>query len=251
VKDVASSKPPRRWSKRSLVLIVSGLAVGVLALVTSIVGVTRSAAFVLHAVDEAGDARRIAPERTTGASTPVAVTGDARLPLTPTSSGVPIAVNGSSQPASVSPSSSSTPQAGGSNGGADADGQVAAVGGIAGVGGGGSSGGVGGSADAAGASPAFWESVAQSALALLGQTTISMCGPNTCNVGQVCCNASCGICTARGATCDQTQCAGAPRAPTNILCGRGQCNDGQICCNPSCGICVAPGETCSEEPCRQ
>jgi hypothetical protein len=32
------------------------------------------------------------------------------------------------------------------------------------------------------------------------------CGLSTCNVDSVCCNVSCGICTAPGATCSQTQC---------------------------------------------
>lgn len=33
------------------------------------------------------------------------------------------------------------------------------------------------------------------------------CGPNTCAAGQVCCNASCGICTAPGEFCIQIACA--------------------------------------------
>jgi hypothetical protein len=32
------------------------------------------------------------------------------------------------------------------------------------------------------------------------------CGPNTCNVGQVCCNATCGICTNPGETCRKEPC---------------------------------------------
>lgn len=33
------------------------------------------------------------------------------------------------------------------------------------------------------------------------------CGPNTCNKGEVCCNASCGICTQPGFACTQEACA--------------------------------------------
>jgi hypothetical protein len=32
------------------------------------------------------------------------------------------------------------------------------------------------------------------------------CGLNTCNVGQVCCNASCGICAQPGEACSQQPC---------------------------------------------
>jgi hypothetical protein len=77
-----------------------------------------------------------------------------------------------------------------------------------------------------------------------------LCGPNTCNVGQVCCNPTCGTCTAPGASCDQAECTGAPRAPSNERCGAAICNDGQVCCNASCGICAAPGQSCSHDICR-
>jgi hypothetical protein len=258
VEVVDRSKPPRRWSKRSLILIVSSLSLGVLALVVGVVGVARSVSFVLDAVDATANVGQIAPDRATVARNSVTPESEASRPPTPSSPNLSTAGGtGSGAPPSVVTPAASATQAGGSNGEVAGDGEAEPFGGVAGVGGGGSgggggggAGGAGGSVGAAGASPLFWERVAQSVLALVGQTTISMCGPNTCNVGQVCCNASCGICVAPGATCDQAQCAGAPRAPTNFLCGRGQCNDGQICCNPSCGICVAPGETCSEQPCR-
>jgi hypothetical protein len=32
------------------------------------------------------------------------------------------------------------------------------------------------------------------------------CGKNTCNVGQVCCNPTCGICTAPGEPCSPEPC---------------------------------------------
>lgn len=102
----------------------------------------------------------------------------------------------------------------------------------------------------AGSAPTFWEDAMQSAVAVISQNTISMCGRNTCNTGQVCCNASCGVCVAPGATCDKQQCPGAPRTPTAIRCGTAQCNDGQVCCNASCGICTAPGATCSDQTCQ-
>jgi hypothetical protein len=262
VEAVDISEPPRRWSKRRLVLLVSSLIVGVLALVVGVVGVARCVGFVLDAVPTAASFGQIAPDRSTVARQPVTPTSDAGPAPTAASARVPTAASiaVSAPPTEAVPAPASAAHVGGSNGATDAVGEVEPLGGVAGVGGesggggggGGGNGGIGGvgSAGAAGASPLFWESVAQSVLSLVSQSTIAMCGPNTCNVGQVCCNPSCGTCVAPGATCDQTQCAGAPRAPTNVLCGRGQCNDGQICCNPSCGICVAPGETCSAQECR-
>lgn len=86
-------------------------------------------------------------------------------------------------------------------------------------------------------------------LAAIAQTTSLMCGPNTCNVGQVCCNWSCGVCTPPGGTCNQEQCANVARPPTNYRCGSTLCNDGQVCCNASCGICAAPGVPCSTASC--
>jgi hypothetical protein len=77
-----------------------------------------------------------------------------------------------------------------------------------------------------------------------------MCGPNTCNVGDVCCNASCGICTAPGESCSQTPCRFGAQVPSNIRCGLSICNTGQVCCNPSCGICAPPGASCSHEICQ-
>ncbi|HTV23798.1 MAG TPA: hypothetical protein VMG12_34145, partial [Polyangiaceae bacterium] len=32
------------------------------------------------------------------------------------------------------------------------------------------------------------------------------CGQNTCSVGKVCCNPSCGTCAAEGEACDTTPC---------------------------------------------
>src|SRR5690242_19808129 len=43
------------------------------------------------------------------------------------------------------------------------------------------------------------------------------CGPTTCAVGRVCCNASCGICTAPGEGCIDLDCADAGPAPQ--VCG--------------------------------
>jgi hypothetical protein len=245
VEAVDTSEPPRRRSKRSLILLVSTLTAGVLALVVGVVGIARSVDFVLRAVRAAANVGQIAPELAAPSSvTPASAAGSAP---TPASAGVgpPAATPGSDAPPTAAPAA---PSAGGSNGEVGALLLGAGAGGDGSAGDGGGSGGSGG-VGTGGAAPLFWEGVAQSVLDLVRQSTITMCGPNTCNVGQVCCNASCGTCVAPGATCDQTQCAGAPRAPTNVLCGRGQCNDGQICCNPSCGICVAPGETCAEQEC--
>lgn len=76
------------------------------------------------------------------------------------------------------------------------------------------------------------------------------CGPKTCGPEQVCCNASCGICTAPGAMCTQQRCD-LPNAQTSLLCGPNTCNVGQVCCNASCGICAAPGAACDQRTCRE
>lgn len=75
------------------------------------------------------------------------------------------------------------------------------------------------------------------------------CGINTCNVGEVCCNPSCGTCTRPGEGCDERACSGAITYPESQSCGMQTCNAGLSCCNPSCGICAPPGETCSQAPC--
>jgi hypothetical protein len=256
VAAIVASEPSRRWSNRRLLLVVSSLIVAVVALAVGIVGVARSLAFVLNAVDATGDVGQITPERGSMQRPSVTAGSDApNVPLAPSPAGASTAegTSSSAPPSSVTPAP--TAQPGASNPTVETEpAPIAGVAGMAGGGGSGASGiAMGGSAGSAGASnpsPTFWQGFVQSALALLGQTTISMCGRNTCNIGQVCCNASCGTCVAQGATCDQTQCAGGPRTPTNVLCGSGQCNDGLVCCNPSCGICVLPGETCSDQPCR-
>lgn len=76
------------------------------------------------------------------------------------------------------------------------------------------------------------------------------CGRNTCNVGEVCCNASCGTCVRPGAACDaERRCAGEVTYPESQSCGLQTCNVGLVCCNPSCGICAEPGEACSDLIC--
>jgi hypothetical protein len=77
----------------------------------------------------------------------------------------------------------------------------------------------------------------------------ALCGPSTCSLGQVCCNASCGTCTAPGATCDQKRCDNAIQYPASQACGLTTCNIDSVCCNPSCGICTAPGDDCSQRAC--
>ncbi|MET0791570.1 MAG: hypothetical protein ABW061_08625 [Polyangiaceae bacterium] len=76
-----------------------------------------------------------------------------------------------------------------------------------------------------------------------------LCGPNTCNSGMVCCNPSCGICTAPGATCDTSLCSNPITYPASQSCGLSTCNIDSVCCNVSCGICTAPGESCSQRAC--
>jgi hypothetical protein len=74
------------------------------------------------------------------------------------------------------------------------------------------------------------------------------CGTNTCTGGQVCCNASCGICAPPGEQCSQQPC-GFETLPISAFCGNNTCNVGYVCCNPSCGTCVRQGETCDTTAC--
>lgn len=247
-------KPQRRWSKRSLILTVSGLVMAVLVLVVALVGFARSVDFVLGA-DKASDALtevgQIAPDRTatpgTSVTTPI-VAADSAPPVETTAPEPvwtpPVQVARASGGGGAAASSVAV-----GSGGVSAPDDDEAASGSGGLGGSGGNAGTGGLGGSGGASPSGSD-VVRSALLLLGQTTSTMCGFNTCNSGQVCCNFSCGVCAAPGSSCDQTQCAGTPRAPTAVRCGAGQCNDGQVCCNPSCGICAAPGEVCSTDVCQ-
>ena len=72
------------------------------------------------------------------------------------------------------------------------------------------------------------------------------CGDVTCGRGEVCCNASCGICTKPGGACTQQAC----EPPTGGPCGPVDCAAGQECCNESCGICVEPGGVCTQQACE-
>ena len=244
VEIIESSKPPRRWSKPRLIVVVLSLIAAVALLTVSVVGLTHSFGLAIDAADAMGDVGEIAPERAAPTDRGVTAVGPISTAVETPSPATGLGASGTA---------TSEPPAAPMDGGA-----LAGMAGVSGSGGaparadatdslGGVAGAVGGMA---GAAPAAWENGIKGALALIAQNTISMCGRNTCNTGQVCCNASCGICVAPGESCDQKQCAGAPRTPTAALCGRGQCNDGLVCCNASCGICAAPGETCSQEECR-
>lgn len=230
-----------------------------LLLVVSVVGFARSAAFVVNAADDVGRVGQIAPER--ASPTGNAVTAGSSATAVNDASPSPSGSGGSeSNPSALPPvaaPSASTPSAtGGSESAVEAVaneiGAEPVVGAAGALGGGAGGGGaaVSSSAGAAGAAPSLWDEAVQSVFGFLARNTISMCGANTCNVGQVCCNASCGVCVAQGSTCDKTQCTGAPRIPTAVLCGRAQCNDGQVCCNASCGVCTAPGDTCDDKKCE-
>lgn len=78
------------------------------------------------------------------------------------------------------------------------------------------------------------------------------CGPTVCAVGQVCCNASCGICTAPDEGCPAIACVDAGGGE---LCGGSVCGEGQTCC-PGCpgapDFCVSgsfcPGGACPPPP---
>ena len=74
------------------------------------------------------------------------------------------------------------------------------------------------------------------------------CGATICRAGEVCCNATCGVCAAPGAACPQTRC-GSNNVPTSETCGRNTCNVGEVCCNASCGTCTSPGVDCDHTRC--
>src|SRR5688572_249569 len=71
------------------------------------------------------------------------------------------------------------------------------------------------------------------------------CGSNTCQQGEVCCNASCGICVAEGGACIQLACE-----PEEVPCGNSTCAAGEYCCNPECGICTTAGNACPAIGCE-
>jgi hypothetical protein len=73
------------------------------------------------------------------------------------------------------------------------------------------------------------------------------CGPSTCAKGEVCCNESCGYCTAPGESCTEEFCGGVPGGEE---CGNVTCDAGQVCCNASCGICTEPGGFCTQQACE-
>ncbi len=93
------------------------------------------------------------------------------------------------------------------------------------------------------------------------------CGDVTCGAGEVCCDASCGLCAAAG-SCGGVECAdagtdaGAPDEDASVACGTETCAPGELCCpgcdgamsceaGPSCpDVSCAP--TCSpSEPCAE
>jgi hypothetical protein len=77
----------------------------------------------------------------------------------------------------------------------------------------------------------------------------AFCGANTCDVGEVCCNPSCGICAPPGVACSQVACDDGPTYPSSQACGlMSTCNVGSVCCDPSCGLC-APVADCAHLHC--
>lgn len=88
------------------------------------------------------------------------------------------------------------------------------------------------------------------------------CGDTFCGDGQVCCNDSCGICTAPDEACIQIACEeegdhgepddGDPEDPNDDRadCNEVTCGEGQVCCNFSCSICTEPDEACTQQLCE-
>jgi hypothetical protein len=75
------------------------------------------------------------------------------------------------------------------------------------------------------------------------------CGPNTCAAGEVCCNESCGICTAPDGACTQQFCEPLDAGQGPVQCGPNVCASGEVCCNESCGICTPPNGVCTQQAC--
>ncbi|HEY8427119.1 MAG TPA: hypothetical protein VIL20_02045 [Sandaracinaceae bacterium] len=82
------------------------------------------------------------------------------------------------------------------------------------------------------------------------------CGPVTCAAGQVCCNASCGLCLEPGGSCTGQECsdagsdAGGSPSDGGPTCGGETCGAGELCC-PGCGGAMRcePGPTCPDVSC--
>ncbi|MEM9070224.1 MAG: hypothetical protein AAGE52_17085 [Myxococcota bacterium] len=90
------------------------------------------------------------------------------------------------------------------------------------------------------------------------------CGTNICEVGDVCCNPSCGICTAPGGSCptidcgpltcdgvecaaDATACCPGCRAGESVCSGPGGECPPLACPPPTCGDEFCPGEACCSD----
>ena len=71
---------------------------------------------------------------------------------------------------------------------------------------------------------------------------VATCGPNVCNVGEYCCNESCGVCAPQDGGCTQQVC--------DTQCGPSVCQAGDVCCNESCGICTPPRDSCTQQFCE-
>lgn len=86
------------------------------------------------------------------------------------------------------------------------------------------------------------------------ETAGKSCGPTTCDKGERCCNAECGICAPAGGPCPLIGCP-LQADDTELLwtagrpCGPTTCAAGQVCCNESCGICTPPGGVCTQQEC--
>jgi len=67
-----------------------------------------------------------------------------------------------------------------------------------------------------------------------------LCGEMLCEVGEFCCNASCGICTGPGEVCESAECD---------TCGDVRCEPGEICCADCDGDSVGCHDGASCPPC--
>lgn len=81
------------------------------------------------------------------------------------------------------------------------------------------------------------------------------CGPTRCSAGELCCNASCGICIAPGGSCPDIACADAG-GPGPAHCGDEVCGAGERCCagcpgeSPFCASGSCPDIACPPPACE-
>ena len=93
--------------------------------------------------------------------------------------------------------------------------------------------------------PEGWR-FSEEACGCLPDPSFRRCGDRFCGMGQVCCNASCSICTAPDRGCTKQLCMPKGGKP----CGSVLCTAGEECCNASCSMCAPIGYFCIQIACE-